>query len=219
MTLPEPYYDRDGIVIYHADCMDILPHLQKVDLVLTDPPYGIKAAGGTGGDNAAQARTYEDRWDDQPVPAHILLAAMNAGKWCAVFGGNYYQMPPSSCWLVWDKGWSGGTRTGKFADAELVWTNFGTAVRLIRHNWNGMWQEHMGQHKEHRFHPTQKPVPVMKWCIQRAPQPVASVLDPFMGSGTTLVAARDMGCKAIGIEIEERYCEIAVKRLAQGVLF
>ena len=141
-------------------------------------------------------------------------AVRGAGRTQIIFGGNYYNLPPTSCWLIWDKD-NGVT---DFADAEMAWTNMPKAVRLIRWRWNGMLQQRGGQDKEPRQHPTQKPLPVMRWCIQQAPDDVVTILDPFMGSGTTLRAAKDLSRKAIGIEIEERYCETAANRLAQGVL-
>lgn len=100
----------------------------------------------------------------------------------------------------------------------LCLTNLPGAVRKFTYRWNGMLQEHGGRAKEDRWHPTQKPLAVITWCILRAPSTVRTILDPFMGSGTTLRAAKDLGRRAIGIEIEERYCEIAAKRLAQEVL-
>ncbi len=128
-------------------------------------------------------------------------------------GGNYFELPPARCILVWDK----DNGLNQFSDCELAWTNFDKPVRKLRWLWNGMLQENM-RNKEVREHPTQKPIEVMKWAIQQAPDNCIAILDPFMGSGTTLRAAKDLGRKAIGIEIEEKYCEIAVKRLAQGVL-
>jgi DNA modification methylase len=111
--------------------------------------------------------------------------------------------------LVWDK----ENGANGFADCELAWTNLKIAVRMIRHMWNGM----LRKNGEPREHPTQKPVDVMAWAIRQAPNNVITILDPFMGSGTTLRAAKDLGRKAIGIEIEEKYCEIAAKRMAQEV--
>ena len=210
---PEPYYDRDGITIYHGDCLEILPHLEPVDLVLTDPPYGIGEAAGKNKSRGkkAVARDYGNAdWDDQPITDELLGMILQAGHRAAIFGGNYYAVPPSSCWLVWDK-----ENSGDFADAELAWTNYGKAVRLKRHRWNGM----IRKDNEPRYgHPTQKPLEVMRWALLTCPGNPQTILDPFMGSGTTLVAAKLEGRKAIGIELEERYCEIAVKRLAQGVL-
>ena len=212
-----PYYQDECATIYHGDCRAILPQLPRADLVLTDPPYGIGEARGRnkGRSVLAVSKDYGvSSWDDAPPDADTLSAVINSAKWSIIFGGNFFDLPPSPCWLVWDKD-NGAT---DFADCELAWTNFGCAARLIRHRWHGMLQEHGGQHKEARHHPTQKPVPVMQWCLQRAPSGVATVLDPFMGSGSTLVAAKLNGQRSIGIEREERYCEVAVSRLAQGVL-
>jgi DNA modification methylase len=207
----KPYYDKDGITIYHGDCRDILPHLPKVDLVLTDPPYGIGEARAKNKSRSclAFAKDYGDSaWDDEPIRFEILWELLTMGQYGCCFGGNYYPLPPTPSWLVWDK----QNGDNDFADCELAWTNYGCAVRMISHLWHGM----LRKGKEERFHPTQKPVDVIKWAIELAPKS-ETILDPFMGSGTTLRAAKDLGRKAIGIEIEEKYCEIAVKRLAQEV--
>ena len=202
----KPYYDHDGITIYHGDCREILPGLAKVDLVLTDPPYGIDA-GNTVFGKAGQY--IKGNWDLDTQQGAIDAAIGAAGN-SAVFGGNYYRLPPSPCWLVWDKLTAGVTT---FADAELVWTNYPGAVRIIRHLWSGPYQKK----REKRFHPTQKPLDVVAWILGLCPGEPKTILDPFMGSGTTLRAAKDLGRKAIGIEIEEKYCEIAAKRLSQEV--
>lgn len=212
----KPYYQEKGITIYHGDCREILPTLGKVDLVLTDPPYGIGEANGKNKSRGKLARPKDygiDKWDTETVPQSLINEIVCKSDKSIVFGGNYYSMPPSSCWIVWDKD-NGDT---DFADCELAWTNLEKAVRKIRYRWNGMLQENMAN-KETRYHPTQKPLNVMTWCISQAPKTVASILDPFMGSGTTLVAAKNLGRQAIGIELEEKYCEIAVRRLAQEVL-
>jgi len=148
--------------------------------------------------------------DDKPFDPRPFL---QHGKYQMFFGGNYFadKLPPSSCWLVWDK-----DNTGNFADCELVWTNLPKAVRRIIYRWNGLLQQDM-KHKEYRYHPTQKPVPVMKWCILQAGE-ILTMADPFMGSGTTLVAAKSLNRYSIGIEIEEKYCEIAAKRCSQEVM-
>lgn len=219
-SLPRPYYSDGSCTIYHADCRDILPLLEPVDLVLTDPPYGIgadaamkKKAGTKPGVALATKRDYgASNWDKEPIDDDTLLLVLGAGSRLIVFGGNYYThlMKPGPCWLVWDK-----ENTGYFADCELAWTNLPQAARLRRHRWNGMIRK--GQ--EQRWHPTQKPLDLLKWCIAQADKhgENKTILDPFMGSGTTLRAAKDLDRKAIGIELEEKYCEIAAKRLAQEV--
>lgn len=216
----KPYYadERAGIYIIHGDCRDILPHLDPVDLVLTDPPYGIGAdrnlrANKQHGQAAAPSKDYgAGDWDGKPADNALLDLVVSKGSKAIVFGGNYFSLPPSSCWLVWDK----DNGDNGYADCELAWTNLEKAVRRIKYRWMGMLQQDM-KNKEPRWHPTQKPVPVMAWAMQHGGG--ANVLDPFMGSGTTLRAAKDFGRRFIGIEIEERYCEIAAKRMAQEVLF
>lgn len=212
----KPYYDRDGITIYHGDCRDILPTLEPMDLLLTDPPYGIGEARGKNASRGKLAVAQDfgtASWDDEPAPKEILDAARALARHQIIFGGNFFELPPSSCWLVWDK----DNGASDFADCELAWTNLSKAVRRLTWRWAGMLQE-PGSRKERRVHPTQKPLAVMRWCIGQAPDDVLTILDPFMGSGTTLRAAKDLGRKAIGIEIEEKYCEIAVQRLSQEVM-
>jgi len=139
-----------------------------------------------------------------------MLLARSLCKSQIIFGGNYYDLPPTTCWLVWDK----LNGENDFADCELAWTNLPKAVRRKAHLWNGMIRK--GQ--EERYHPTQKPLEVMTWALSMAGE-VSTVLDPWMGSGTTLRACKDFGKSCVGIDREERYCEIAAKRLAQEVLF
>lgn len=212
----KPYYQDDHCTIYNADCYDILPLLESVDLLLTDPPYGINEAAGKNKSRGKLgiAKDYgNNNWDNKTLPEHLLLA-LGLSKYSIVFGGNYYSniLNPSSCWLVWDK-----EINGNFADCELAWTNLPQAVRMKKHRWNGMLRK--GQ--EERFHPTQKPLDLIKWCITLAQKhcEIKTILDPFMGSGTTLRAAKDMGIRSIGIEQSKEYCDIAVKRLRQEVLF
>lgn len=209
----KPYYDHAGITIYLGDCRDILPQLPKVDLVLTDPPYGLKqdarriASRGKGSE-VIDYGPFE--WDSEPATREEIEACLHAATKTIIWGGNYFHLPPSRAWLVWDK-----INSGDFADCELAWTNLQMSVRLFRHMWNGMLRE--SERDTKRVHPTQKPIALMKWCLRFAPD-AQVILDPFMGSGTTLRAAKDLGRKAIGIEIEEKYCEIAVRRLSQEVL-
>ena len=125
-----------------------------------------------------------------------------------IFGGNYYDCPPASCWLVWDK----ENGDNDFADCELAWTNLPKAVRRIKFMWNGMLRANGEQRGDH---PTQKPIGVMKWCIGHLPHG-ETILDPFMGSGTTGVAAVQMGRDFIGIEREAKYFDIACRRIEQA---
>lgn len=209
----KPYYDHAGITIYHGDCRDVLPHLEPVDLLLTDPPYGIGEAGGKNKSRGKLARSKDygnASWDDKPIDYALMEQCIAKARHACIWGGNYYPLPPSSAWLIWDKQ-NGQT---DFADVEMAWTNYGTAARLIQWLWHGM----LRKGREPRWHPTQKPRGVMAWSISKCPMDVTSVLDTFMGVGTTLVAAKERGCRAIGIERVERYCEIAATRLSQDVL-
>lgn len=196
--------------LYLGDCMEVLPTLPKVDAVITDPPYGInenhKKVASRG--KLAAPRDYgEFDWDKAPPDAALIDAIREQAKWSALFGGNYFDLPPTSCWLVWDK----LNGDNDFADCELAWTNWPKAVRRIQWRWNGM----IRQGGEDRFHPTQKPLAVMKWVIDLCPK-ADTILDPFMGSGTTGVAAVQMGRKFIGIEREVKYFDIACERIARA---
>ncbi len=216
MSLPAPYYKDDSITVFNADWRDYAEDLPSVDLLLIDPPYGIGEAAGKNKSrtNLGIAKDYgNDDWDNEtPTDAEILTLRCKA-KHQIIFGGNYFPLPATSCWLVWDKE-NGGN---DFADAELAWTNLKKAVRLLKWRWAGMLQEDM-KNKEIRCHPTQKPLAVIKWCITQAPSDVITILDTYAGSLTTGVAAKALGRKAILFEREEKYCEAGVLRLCQEVL-
>lgn len=209
----KPYYDHDGITIYHGDCREILPTLGGVKTIIADPPYGINhptAYKSRGRGKLAQAYDYPPLFGDgKPFDPSHMLGYKNVVLW----GANHYarvgDLPDVSGWLVWDK-----LRRGlDMADAELAWTNCIKGVRVMTHLWNGMMVA--SEHGE-RYHPTQKPVELMGWCINLIKEP-GLISDPYMGSGPTLVAAKALRYQAIGIEIEEKYCEIAAKRLSQEV--
>ena len=211
----KPYFQDKDVTIYNCDCRDILQFLPKVDLVLTDPPYGIGEAAGKNKSRGLLAQPKDfgyAEWDNQPASQELITQVINKARYSIIFGGNFYSLPASSCWFVWDK----DNEATDFADAELAWTNLKCAVRLFKWRWNGMLQQDM-KNKEYRYHPTQKPVALMEWCISKVDN-ANLILDPFMGSGTTLRAAKNLGRKAIGIEIEEKYCEIAARRMAQQVM-
>lgn len=215
----KPYYEdtESGIVIFHGDCREAMSVIPSVDALVTDPPYGIGEARGKNKsrNHLVPATDYGiSDWDDAPASPELIEAARSKARWQIIFGGNFFHLPPSPRWLVWDK----DNGECDFADCELAWTNLPCAVRMIKWRWAGMLQEDMGN-KEPRFHPTQKPVFVMRWAISKLPLKANTILDPFMGSGTTLVAAKLEGRRATGIEKSEAYCEIAANRLRQSVLF
>ena len=213
-----PYYDDGkGIQIFCGDCREILPHLPKVDLVLTDPPYGVKMSEGFEGfegfggfGKPIARRQYPDCWDEDRPSAEYFSLMQNAGVHLIIWGGNFFAdlLPRSTHWISWDK----QNTMPTFGDCELAWTNLDRkSVSKVVVPWNGL----LGK-EESRVHPTQKPEALMTWCLNHVPA-AKSVLDPFMGSGTTLVAAKRLGKSAIGVEAEEKYCEIAVQRLSQSV--
>ena len=190
-----------------GDCRKLLPTIGAVDCVLTDPPYGIgensRKVASRGG--LALPKNYGAfDWDREPAPFEVIWAAVQSAKAAIVFGGNYFPFPPATGWLVWDK------RNGSndFADCELAWTNLPMAVRKIDWLWNGM----IRKGDDVREHPTQKPVGVIEWCLGFVPN-ARTILDPFMGSGTTGVACARLGRRFIGIEIEPRYFDIACRRI------
>lgn len=198
--------------LYLGDCLEILPTLGKVDACVTDPPYGIgessKKVASRG--KLAQPKDYgEFDWDQQPASPEHIAAMRDASQWQIIFGGNYFELGPTSCWLVWDK----QNGENDFADCELAWTNLQGAVRRIYWRWNGMIRK--GQ--EERFHPTQKPLGVMRWSLQHLPATARTVCDPFMGSGTTGVACVREGLSFIGIERDERYFEVACRRMEEAI--
>ena len=198
----KPYYQDEWVTIYHGDCREILPRLPKVDLVLTDPPYGIDANKMTLGSGLHKFHRGND-WDStRPVDVLLQLLDMNIDM--AVFGGNYYTdiLPVNNQWLVWHKLNDGLS----FSEAEMIWTNFAPNIRVYSKYVAGRV----------KVHPTEKPVEVLYWCLQYSKGQV--VLDPFFGSGSLLVACKGLSRKCIGIEIEEKYCEIAAKRCSQSVM-
>lgn len=200
----------DDVTLYLGDCREILPTLGKVDAVVTDPPYGIKLPT----DYARRKRgiSYIDypeiQGDDGPFDPAPFFVAPELIFW----GGNYYapELPVTSGWLVWDK--RCGRMQNDQADAELAWTNCVKGVRVFHHEWNGYHRE--SERGEH-YHATQKPVALLRWCLERVRG--HTILDPFMGSGTTGVAAVKLGRKFIGIEIEPKYFEIACRRVTEAL--
>lgn len=187
--------------LHLGDCRDILPTLGKVDAVVTDPPYGI---GITRSNRLAVSRGMGGKsWDDE-TPDDVLLADLIERSTQAIFwGGNYFALPPARCVLVWDKQNDGRD----FADLEMAWTNIDAVARIYRKR-----PMNMDGGKEH---PTQKPISLMRWCIDKLDNP-QSILDPYMGSGTTGIAATQMGCKFIGIERDQDYFKIACKRIEEA---
>ena len=191
---------------------------QIIDAVVTDPPYGIGEASGRNKSRSclATSKDYGDlTWDNQPASPEEIAECRRISRWQIIFGGNYFDLPPSSCWLVWDK----LNGENDFADCELAWTNLRKAVRRIAFRWHGMLRDEEGE----RVHPTQKPVRVMQWAMAHLPDGCNLICDPYAGSFTTAVACIRTGRRCIAIEREPAYFEAGVKRieaeLNRNVLF
>lgn len=215
MSLPKPYYDSDGIQIFHGDCREILPELPKFDLLLTDPPYGINYAKGTGGGAGASSTNRRNCeaiiGDSEPFDPTPWLDFPNVILW----GANHFARSlPHGRWIAWNK-LGDKEPWDTFSDVEFAWQNGRGKDRIFTFLWKGLCQSGAAVR---RRHPTQKPVPLMRWCLGLVPD-AQTILDPFLGSGTTLVAAQLEGRRGVGIEVNEKYCEIAANRLAQKVLF
>lgn len=188
--------------LYLGDCRQVLPLIAPVDLVLTDPPYGLgeRLKGGTKGE---WSRGFEvaPEWDAELVPLWLILQAIDKGKEAIVWGGNYYELKPARGWLAWDK-----MQEHSSGHYEMAWTNLDIPTRTYR---KSRVEAYGSMDKQH---PTQKPVGLMEWALSLAPG-AKTVCDPFMGSGTTGVACMAMGRQFIGIECDPKYFDIACERI------
>ena len=211
---PRPYYQRDGITIYHGDCREILPHLPAFDLMLSDPPYGIDYKSGR--DSDALARSIAG---DESTELRDTVLRMHKGP--AIVFGTWKTPKPDGikALLIWDT--LGALGMG---DLRMPWKPSHQEIYILGSGFRGKRTSDVIQHppvqsmaKTGRVHPHEKPVGLLRHLLGKSPD--GSVVDPFMGSGSTLVACKAEGRRAVGIEVEERYCEIAAKRLSQGVLF
>ena len=192
--------------LYLGDCLTVMPTLGKVDAVITDPPYGLGDLW-QGGNAASKGRWKlsdggaETKWDastsDEAIAAIVALSVPTV-----IWGGQFYRLPVGRCWLAWNK----IIRNWSSSEMELAWSNLEKANKAFDYSHGQLATE--GKH----YHPTQKPVPLMEWCIKQAEMP-ETILDPFMGSGTTGVACVKMGRKFVGIEVAQKYFDIACERI------
>ena len=193
--------------LYLGDCLEILPTLPKVDAVITDPPYGLGERWNGGGGSKRSSWKFDPaevkKWDANTSAGVVELAAY--APEVVIWGGNYYGLPPSRCWLIWDKKQNDQWTTGQ---AEMAWTNLSRPVRVFR--FAQCEQASEGE----KFHPTQKPLALMAWCLKWVSGRL--ILDPFMGSGTTGVACAMSGRSFIGIEREPKYFDIACRRIEEA---
>jgi len=209
--------------IHNIDCLEFMKQVPDnyFDLVLTDPPYGIGMDGKVGINGSGKAKEYDKKdWDSNIPSKEIFDEIKRISKNAIIFGGNYFieYLDNSPCWLFWDK----NNKESFFADGEMAWTNFDTAVRKYVFTWHGFIQQDMSN-KEERYHPTQKPTELFKDILRDYAIKLnkKTVFDPFMGSGTTAIACESLGLEWCGCELEADYVEIANKRLekVQGSLF
>ena len=195
----------ENYTLYLGDCLDILPGLEAgcVDAVITDPPYGISRVwkgGNSHGWGAARIATpHRNGWDQNPPSRQMLDTIRMMGNVVIIWGGNYFDLPKSRGWLIWVK----PERNFSLSEAELAWTNIDMPMRVFEHR-----RSDFG-----RIHPTQKPLKLMEWCIEKFAKSETVILDPFMGSGTTGVAAMRTGRRFIGIELDPDYFRIAEQRI------
>lgn len=204
------------------DCMALMARYadKHFDLAIVDPPYGIGEDGAKNHsrDRLATATRYAPKsWDKSPPPMEYFAELRRVSRNQIIWGGNYFPLPPTSCWVVWDK-----DNSGDFADCELAWTSFKTAVRKFKFRWNGMLQENMAE-KEVRIHPTQKPVALYRWLLETYAKPGQRVLDTHLGSGSHAIAAHYFGAHLTACEIDADYYAAAMARIkretAQTTLF
>lgn len=203
--------------LHHGDCLPYLESLpdKAFDVVVTDPPYGIGLENIVAGRRVDRAVSGDFVWDEGRVSPNVVAEMIRVSHHQIIFGGNYYAdlLAPSPGWIVWDK--NQGLR---FSDCELAWTSYKRALRMFRWTWSGA----VRQQPEQRYHPTQKPLALMKWVLENYTEPGMTVLDPFCGSGTTGVACIQMGRVFTGIEMDAGYFAAAKMRCEaaqnQGVL-
>jgi len=189
-----PDYQRDGISLFLGDCREILPTLPDCDLILTDPPYGIGISS-----NPVRQAHQPMNWDASAPKSWVFGLMQEKARHLIIWGGNYFDLPPSQMFLVWDKM---QPEDFSLAMCEQAWCNFKKPAKMFR----------MSVTSYRKEHPTQKPVELMEWCIKHAPD-CEMVCDPYLGSGTTGVACVRLGKQFTGIEKEEAHFATAVKRI------
>jgi site-specific DNA-methyltransferase (adenine-specific) len=222
----KPYFEENGITIYHADCREVLPSLQSVDAVATDPPYGVNLGEANTGQERERGRQIYSMFADTPeylesVVIPSFSAALSISKRGALTPGNrnaFLYPKPDDIGVWYHPAGSGRGKWG-FVLAHLI-LYYGPDPRGGQKATASScsWRDNLSVSGYLKVHPCPKPLKFAKWLVGKVSLEGETVLDPFCGTGTTLEAAKDLGRKAIGIEIEERYCEIAAKRMAQQVL-
>ena len=212
---------NNNIKLYNDDCMNIMPNYPDnyFELAIVDPPYGLKEDGkkNHGRGKLASATKYTPKnWDSKSEKKEYFDELIRTSKNQIIFGANHFisKIPyDSSCWIVWDK-----QNTGDFADCELAWTSFNTSVRKFTFMWNGMLQGNM-KTKETRIHPTQKPISLYRWLLEKYAKPTDKILDTHLGSGSSAIASHYFGTEEFtGIEIDKEYFDMASKRIKEETM-
>ena len=207
---------RSGkIAIYNMDCMELLRQTpdKYYSLCVVDPPYGINVArtGKVGGGKCAKVTNYgAKQWDNSAPNNEYFKEIQRVSKNQIIWGANHFMdkvMKGSPCWIVWDK-----DNSGNFADCELAYTSFDSAVRIFKFTWNGMIQGDM-KNKESRIHPTQKPVKLYEWLLTNYAKPGQTILDTHLGSGSSAIAANNLGFEFVGCELDADYFASACQRI------
>ena len=200
--------------ITNEDNMQLMARYEDnhFDLAIVDPPYGINMDGGKiGGDNAGKAKEYTKKdWDKQAPNKEYFKELIRVSKNQVIFGANHFisKIPfDSSCWVVWDK-----DNSGNFADSELAWTSFNTAVRNFTWRWNGMLQQNM-KNKQQRIHPTEKPIQLYEWLLMNYAKEGDKILDTHLGSGSIAIACHNLKYDLTACELDTEYYDAAMKRL------
>lgn len=204
--------------VYNINCMEYMKTLpdKYFDLVIADPPYGIKEDGlkNHSRSKLAKAQEYTPKdWDKQAMPKEFFNELIRVSKNQIIWGANHFisQIPyDSPCWIVWDK----DNGNNDFADCELAWTSFKTAVRRFKYRWAGMLQENM-KNKERRIHPTQKPVDLYGWLLLNYAPQGGVIFDPMMGSQSSRIAAHRLGFDYVGCELDKEYFDKGCERFKQ----
>ena len=201
--------------VFNMDCLEYMKTLpdKYFDLCIADPPYGIGESRKNNNlrSKLARAKSYTVKgWDDEALDVSFFNEILRVSKHAIIWGSNHFisKLPyDSSCWIVWDK----ENGENDFADCELAWTNFKTAVRRFKFRWQGMLQGNM-KNKEERIHPTQKPVALYSWLLKNYGKEGDKIFDPFLGSGSSRIAAYKMGFDFVGCEIDKEYFRLSEER-------
>jgi site-specific DNA-methyltransferase (adenine-specific) len=205
----------EKINLYNCDNMGFMKNIPDnyYDLAIVDPPYGINASKGTwGSSNKGKVTDYgKKNWDNSIPDGKYFIQLKRISKNQIIWGGNYFLNRPSPCWIVWDK-----LNSADFADCELAWTSFDTAVRKFEFRWNGMLQGDM-KNKETRIHPTQKPVALYKWILDKYAKQGDKIFDSHLGSMSIAIACHDYGFELDGCELDTEYYDKGIQRVKSHI--